>query len=71
MENSRERLNELRPLFEEFDGDTAKFPHPYFGDLSAVEWLVLLGGHEERHLKQIQTNVGKDRLSPSFRRENL
>jgi hypothetical protein len=42
-----------------FDGDTHKFPHPYFGPLSAVEWLVLLGGHEARHLQQIKNIAGK------------
>ncbi len=59
MEESRTKLSELRPLFEEFDGDTHKFPHPFFGDLSAVEWLALVGGHEARHLKQIRTLLEK------------
>lgn len=45
---------ELRPKFESVDGVEAKFPHPYFGDLSAQEWLVLSGAHEIRHLKQIR-----------------
>jgi len=43
----------LGALFEAFDGSTHKFPHPFFGDLSAVEWLVLLGGHQARHTAQI------------------
>ena len=34
--------------------DTHKFPHPFFGELSATEWLVLLGGHEARHTAQIE-----------------
>jgi len=41
-------------LFETNDGNQNKFPHPYFGDLSAIEWLVLIGGHEVRHLRQIK-----------------
>lgn len=59
-DETRNKLNELRPLFEEFDGNTQKFPHPFFGDLSAVEWLVLVGGHEARHLKQIRHLLEKD-----------
>lgn len=44
----------LKPLFETYDADTHKFPHPFFGELSATEWLVLLGGHEARHTAQIE-----------------
>lgn len=50
-------LAELRAKFEEFDGQEAKFPHPYFGDLSAHEWLALRGAHEGRHLVQIRKLV--------------
>jgi hypothetical protein len=46
-------LKELRQKFESIDGTEHKFPHPYFGDLSAQEWLVLRGGHEMRHIRQI------------------
>lgn len=59
MEENRETLNQLRPLFDEYDCNTRKFPHPYFGDLSAGEWLMLIGGHEARHLRQIRTLVDK------------
>jgi len=45
---------DLKQKFESVDGIDAKFPHPYFGDLSAQEWLVLSGAHEIRHLKQIR-----------------
>ena len=54
MEENRETLKQMRPLFESFDGSTHKFPHPAFGDLSAHEWLALVGGHELRHLRQIK-----------------
>ena len=52
---------ETRPLFKEFDGTQAKFPHPYFGPLSAQEWLVLAGEHMRRHTGQIQKIVEKIR----------
>lgn len=59
MDETRDKLNELRPLFEEYDCNTHKFPHPFFGDMSAAEWLLLVGGHEARHLKQIRTLAEK------------
>ena len=59
MDDNRNKLNELRPLFEEYDCNTQKFPHPFFGDLSAGEWLLLLGGHAARHLKQIRILLEK------------
>ena len=54
LDAAREMADELRERFEKFDGTQAKFPHPYFGDLSAQEWLVLHGAHEARHLRQIR-----------------
>lgn len=48
------RLIELRPMFDKFDSESFKFPHPFFGDMSAAEWLVLAGGHKSRHIRQIQ-----------------
>ncbi len=59
MEETRRALEELRPLFESVECADVKFPHPAFGDLSAHEWLVLLGGHELRHIKQIETRLEK------------
>lgn len=56
---SRMRLRELRPVFEKFDCGSHKFPHPFFGDLSAVEWLILVGGHKVRHLRQIKKLLEK------------
>jgi hypothetical protein len=54
MEESRNRLNELRPLFESVECSDQKFPHPAFGELTAHEWLALVGGHEARHIAQIK-----------------
>jgi hypothetical protein len=52
IDENRSRLRELQSRFETTDGE-AKFPHPYFGEMSAVEWLILIGGHEQRHANQI------------------
>lgn len=54
LAESRERLYQLKPLFENVECSNFKFPHPAFGDMSAHEWLALVGGHEMRHLAQIK-----------------
>lgn len=51
---SRQKLHDLKPLFESVDCSEQKFPHPAFGDLTAHEWLALAGGHEFRHIEQIK-----------------
>ncbi len=58
MEENRKRLNELRPLFESVECSDYKFPHPAFGELTAHEWLALIGGHEMRHIEQIKRILG-------------
>jgi hypothetical protein len=47
-------LTELKSSFEKFDSNGHRFPHPYLGNLSAGEWLTLIGGHKLRHIKQIE-----------------
>ncbi|MBC7899137.1 MAG: DinB family protein [Saprospiraceae bacterium] len=59
MAETQAKFNELLPLFETCDCDENKFPHPFFGDLSAAEWLTLAGGHKARHLKQIRNVLAK------------
>jgi uncharacterized damage-inducible protein DinB len=54
IEESRQMLEKLRPLFETVECSDFKFPHPFMGELSAHEWLALVGGHEARHLAQIE-----------------
>ncbi|MBX3295568.1 MAG: DinB family protein [Acidobacteria bacterium] len=54
MAEANDRLEQIRPLFATFDGNKHRFPHPFFGDLSAIEWLVLVGQHKARHIAQIR-----------------
>jgi uncharacterized damage-inducible protein DinB len=54
LDETRQKLEELRPLFESVECSDIKFPHPAFGDMTAHEWLALLGGHETRHIRQIE-----------------
>lgn len=59
MDEAREELEKLRPLFESVECSDFKFPHPFMGDLTAHEWLALVGGHEARHLQQIKQRFEK------------
>ena len=59
LDENTEQLEQLRSLFESVDGTDLKFPHPFFGGISAQEWLTLKGGHEMRHIKQIENLLAK------------
>lgn len=61
MNANREAFTALRSDLETYDVSEPKFPHPYFGDLTAIEWLILAGGHEARHNAQIKTLLLKIR----------
>ena len=54
LDETADRLATMRPLFESVGGTEPKFPHPFFGEISAQEWLALKAGHEMRHIKQIE-----------------
>jgi hypothetical protein len=47
-------IEPLKSDMERLDLTGHTFPHPFFGDLTAAEWLVVAGGHEMRHTLQIQ-----------------
>jgi hypothetical protein len=59
LDETHDAFRELRPLFEKYDARALKFPHPYLGDMTAVEWLAMSGGHEGRHLRQIKAIIAK------------
>lgn len=59
MDEARLKLEDLRPLFETVECSDFTFPHPFMGNLTAHEWLVLIGGHEARHLQQISQRLNK------------
>lgn len=54
MRRTRETLRALRPRLEATNLATVQYPHPAFGPLNLYEWLILIGAHEERHLRQIE-----------------
>jgi hypothetical protein len=59
MEETRRQLEDLRPLFESVECSDFKFPHPFMGELTAHEWLALIGGHEFRHIRQIENILSR------------
>ncbi|MBA2379386.1 MAG: DinB family protein [Blastocatellia bacterium] len=59
LRENGERLEKLRQSFESFDGTGATFPHPAFGPMTAQDWLVLCGGHQDRHRRQIKAHLKK------------
>lgn len=62
---SSEALDSLRNDMEQLDLSGHKFPHPFFGELTAGEWLVIAGLHEGRHINQIETLLAKVRETAS------
>jgi hypothetical protein len=54
-------IADLRADLAGYHGTGQKFPHPYFGDLTAAEWLVIRVGHEHRHTNQIERLLKKIR----------
>jgi hypothetical protein len=55
LNRSRETIQALRPRLEALDLTNVTYPHPVFGQLSAYQWLIFLGAHEDRHLRQIES----------------
>jgi hypothetical protein len=47
-------LDAIRDDLERLDVSDHTFPHPFFGELTAAEWLVIVGLHEQRHTQQIE-----------------
>jgi len=66
LKENRMHLQELKPSFEKFDSTDYRFPHPFLGDLSAGEWLILIGGHKARHIKQIERMAGLKKARPGY-----
>ncbi len=54
LAEAADALGSMRHDMERTDLDGHTFPHPYFGELTASEWLVVCGLHEARHTQQIE-----------------
>lgn len=57
LRQSRESLRALQPRIEATDLSSARYPHPAFGPLDVYQWLVMIGVHEDRHLRQIEALI--------------
>ncbi len=53
----------LKAGLESLDFSAHKFPHPFFSDLDAGQWLVMSGWHQQRHTRQIESVLRKVRDS--------
>lgn len=64
-------FEELREEMARYDLSNHRFPHPYFGPLTATEWLAMAGLHAFRHTLQIERMIADIRESktPAGRRE--
>jgi hypothetical protein len=62
MRESRESLQSFRPRIEQIEGTQLRYPHPFFGSLDLYQWVALIGAHEERHLKQIESLLDSPEL---------
>lgn len=54
-------LEAMRPIIESFDLSESQFPHPFIGNMTAAEWLLIAGRHKMRHIRQIETLLTKVR----------
>ncbi len=61
LATSSQAFDSLRSDMETIDLAGQTFPHPFFGDLTAGEWLVMAGLHEGRHAAQIERLLVKVR----------
>lgn len=59
MAANKERFAELKDTFETVDDSGPKFPHPYFGEMTATEWFAVKIAHEARHTRQIMGILDK------------
>ena len=59
MRAVRDALEELRPRLLKTNLSQASYPHPAFGPMNLYEWLILLGIHEDRHLRQIEAIISE------------
>jgi uncharacterized damage-inducible protein DinB len=51
---SEAAFEELREEMAKYDLSNHHFPHPYFGPLTASDWLAMAGLHAFRHTAQVE-----------------
>lgn len=58
MKETGVMLDAMQSDLEGYDLSAHTFPHPFFGEINAGEWLVMAGLHERRHTDQIERVIG-------------
>lgn len=61
IEESFAALKAMAGSLEGTDLMGLKYPHPYFGEMTGPEWMVLRNAHEARHLEQAKGILAKVR----------
>lgn len=61
INSNHDAYDSMRDDFEKFDLTGPTFPHPFLGELTAGEWLVMAGMHQHRHTLQIEKLLEKIR----------
>lgn len=59
LAESRQKLEQIRPLFAQYSVNELTFPHPFLGPLSASDWLDFIVEHKTRHLQQVERIAGE------------
>ncbi len=54
LKASRANAVEAIDQLASFDLSQLTHPHPFAGDLNAYQWMLMAGGHEQRHTAQIK-----------------
>ena len=57
LESSRQALRAAAEAANGLALGEIKHTHPILGELDLYQWLIFLGGHEERHKKQIERTL--------------
>ncbi len=58
MDESRSELIKLLKEFSKYDMAGIEFPHPAYGRMNMLQWIIFIGKHELRHFKQIKLLIG-------------
>jgi uncharacterized damage-inducible protein DinB len=66
LQRTRATVESFHPRLEVANLDAATYPHPFFGELNASQWLAFIGHHEARHLRQIESLLE----APEFANKN-
>jgi hypothetical protein len=61
LATSEAAFDEMREELSKYDLSKHHFPHPYFGPLTAIDWLAMAGLHLYRHTGQIERMLAEAR----------